>query len=91
MFSNDSREPPEFLTPYSRYKNVIKKSLVSKLGCKFVEFKKLTTCDRVVPCTAIAVNKLEIELKLSHFISKWIKKVLRSDCTNTQKDIYANS
>ena len=33
------------------------KSLVSKLGCKFVEFKTLTTCDRVVPCTAIAVNK----------------------------------
>ena len=33
------------------------KSLVSKLGSKFVEFEKLTKCDRVVPCTAIAVNK----------------------------------
>ena len=33
------------------------KSLASKLGCKFVEFKTLTTCDRIVPCTAIAVNK----------------------------------
>ena len=32
-------------------------SCISKLGCKFVEFKTLTTCDRVIPCTAIAVNK----------------------------------